>query len=313
MDMNNGSAARAEILARLDDWAGAVRRKDLDQIMSFYLPDVVAFDAIQSLQFKGAKAYGEHWKACLEMCSGGVVFTFLQEDVQARDDLAAVRALVRCGMEGEDGKPGDSGCTRYTGTWCRVDGQWMIAHEHFSAPIDMMTGRAMWELDPAGGEKKVRPIPLGMPAVTPHLVCAGAARALEFYKTAFGASEESRLEMPGGKIGHACMRIDGSAIFLMDEMPQCGAKSPMTLQGTPVSLHLYVRDVDAAMKKALDAGATEVMAAQDMFWGDRYGVVADPFGHQWSLATHVRDLSQEEIERAGREMMSQMEQGSSQS
>jgi PhnB protein len=144
---------------------------------------------------------------------------------------------------------------------------------------------------------KPNTIPAGMTAVTPHLVVAGAAQAIEFYKKAFGATEEIRLPGPDGKLMHACIRIGGAAVMLVDEMPQCNAFGPKTLKGSPVTIHLFVDDADAVFDRAAKAGATPVMPVQDMFWGDRYGVVTDPFGHNWSIATHVRDLTPEEIQK----------------
>jgi uncharacterized glyoxalase superfamily protein PhnB len=141
--------------------------------------------------------------------------------------------------------------------------------------------------------------PQDMHTITPHIICDGAAEAIEFYKKAFGATELMRLAAPHGKIIHAAIRIGDSMVMLMDEMEDCGgAISPKGLKGTPVSLHMMVENVDAAFKKALDAGATSSMEPQDMFWGDRYGVVIDPFGHKWSVAQRLHNLTPEEIEEA---------------
>ncbi|MGQ0545178.1 MAG: VOC family protein [Betaproteobacteria bacterium] len=145
---------------------------------------------------------------------------------------------------------------------------------------------------------KVKPIPEDMHRVTPHLVCAGAAQAIEFYKKAFGAVEEARLPGPDGKLMHAVVRIFGDAVMLVDEMPQWGALGPKALKGSPVTLHLYVEDVDAAVQRAVAAGAKVTMPVADMFWGDRYGKIEDPFGHHWSLATHQREVSLEEAKKA---------------
>ena len=145
---------------------------------------------------------------------------------------------------------------------------------------------------------KVKPIPDAMHRVTPHLICAGAANAIEFYKKAFGAVEEARLPGPNGAIMHAVIRIFGDAVMLVDEMPEWGALSPKSLKGSPVTLHLYVEDVDAAVKRAVGAGAKVTMPVADMFWGDRYGKIEDPFGHHWSLATHQREVSLEEATKA---------------
>lgn len=140
--------------------------------------------------------------------------------------------------------------------------------------------------------------PEGMSAVSPHLVCAGAANAMDFYKQAFGAEEMSRLPAPDGSLLHGCMRNCGASIMLVDEMPACGGLGPKTLKGTPVTIHLYVDDTDAVIAQAVGAGATIVMPAEDMFWGDRYGVIEDPFGHRWSVATHQRDVTPAEIQDA---------------
>lgn len=145
------------------------------------------------------------------------------------------------------------------------------------------------------------PVEEGMHTVTPHLVCAGASDAIEFYKKAFGAEEMMRLPMPNGKLGHAMLRIGDSPIMLADEFPEWDSPAPTTLKGTPVTIHLSVPDVDQAFRRAVEAGATVKMELADMFWGDRYGVVQDPFGHRWSLATHIRDVSPEEMEKAMRD------------
>ncbi|KIP19483.1 glyoxalase [Burkholderia ubonensis] len=144
----------------------------------------------------------------------------------------------------------------------------------------------------------VKPIPEGMRTLTPHLICAGAADAIEFYRQAFNAVERVRLPAPNGKLMHACLTIGDSSLMLVDEMPEHGALGPKALKGTPVCLHLFVPDVDAAIAQAVAAGAKVTMPAADMFWGDRYGQVEDPFGHRWSLATHQRDLTPEQIRDA---------------
>lgn len=139
------------------------------------------------------------------------------------------------------------------------------------------------------------------PAVLPHLVVDDAAAAIDFYVKAFGAEEIGRVPGPDGKLVHAAVRINGSTVMLNDDFPEmCGGKSmtPTSLGGTPVTIHLTVTDVDTKFQRALDAGATLVMPLDDQFWGDRYGVVADPFGHQWSLGQPVREVSPEEIQAA---------------
>ncbi len=142
-------------------------------------------------------------------------------------------------------------------------------------------------------------------ALSPHLVCAGAADAIEFYKKAFGAVEMMRLPGKDGKLIHACVEVNGSPVMLVDENPQWGALSPRALKGTPVTIHLNVEDVDTFVERAVKAGATVKMPVADMFWGDRYGVIEDPFGHHWSVATHLRDMSVDEIQEAMRCAMPQ--------
>src|SRR5712691_4662341 len=150
----------------------------------------------------------------------------------------------------------------------------------------------------------VKPIPEGMHTVTPHLICAGAAEAIEFYKQAFGAVELSRMPGPDGKIMHASIRIGDSVIMLNDEMPDWGSFGPKSLKGSPVTIHLYVENADAVFEQAVGAGAKVTMPLDDMFWGDRYGKLEDPFGHHWSVGTHVREVSPEEMQKAMEQMAS---------
>jgi uncharacterized glyoxalase superfamily protein PhnB len=154
-------------------------------------------------------------------------------------------------------------------------------------------------------QEQVRAIPEGFHTVTPHLVCAGAADALEFYKKAFGATETGRMPGPGGKIMHAQFRIGDSPIMLADAFPDYGSNGPLTLKGTPVVIHLYVEDADAVFQQAVAAGAKPVMPLADMFWGDRYGQVEDPFGHRWSIATHKQDLTPAQMQEGMQKMMQQ--------
>lgn len=143
----------------------------------------------------------------------------------------------------------------------------------------------------------VKPVPPGSQAVTAYLIVKGAARALDFYRRALGATEIYRLAEPSGRIGHAEFRIGGSTLMLADEYPDWGALSPASLGGTPVKLHLRVDDVDAFMKRAVAAGATELRAPKDEFFGERSGMLADPFGHQWHVSTRIEDVSPEEMQR----------------
>jgi PhnB protein len=152
----------------------------------------------------------------------------------------------------------------------------------------------------------VKRIPEGSHTLSPHLVVRGAAQALEFYKKAFGAKEVRRSPTPDGKLLHAEMRLGDSTFYLNDEFPDMGAHSPQALKGTPVTLHIWVEDVDSLYKQATAAGAQVVMPLADQFWGDRYAVVKDPYGHQWSMASHVKDLTPEQLKKAGEEAMAKM-------
>jgi len=147
-----------------------------------------------------------------------------------------------------------------------------------------------------------KPIPDGMHSITPHLVCAGAADAIEFYKKAFGATEMMRLPGPAGRIMHACVRIGDSQLFLVDEMPEWKVFGPLSLKGSSVTIHLQVADADNVFAQAVAAGCKVIMPIDDAFWGDRYGQLEDPFGHRWSVATHKVDLTPEEIEAAMKKM-----------
>ena len=148
----------------------------------------------------------------------------------------------------------------------------------------------------------VKPIPDGMHSLTPHLICAGAADAIKFYTEAFGAIEQFRLPGPEGKLIHACVKIGDSMLMLVDEMAGCSMLGPRALKGSPVAIHLYVPNVDAVVAQAVAAGARVTMPAADMFWGDRFAQLEDPFGHRWSVATHQRDVPMEELQQAVRAM-----------
>jgi uncharacterized glyoxalase superfamily protein PhnB len=155
---------------------------------------------------------------------------------------------------------------------------------------------------------RVSPIPPGFRSVTPQLTVRGAAAAIDFYKRAFGFRELMRMASPDGKVMHAELKVGDSIFFLGDEFPAEGCQSPQTLGGATGSLHVYVPNVDAAFKRAVDAGAQPTMPVTDMFWGDRYGKVKDPFGHEWGLATHKEDLTPAQQRKRGEEFMKQMAQ-----
>ena len=143
----------------------------------------------------------------------------------------------------------------------------------------------------------VKPIPEGYHSITPYLIVRGAAKAIEFYKKAFGATELFRFAAPGGKIGHAEIKIGDSPIMLADEFAEMGYHGPQSLGGSPVSIMLYVEDVDGVFNRAVDAGASVKEALQDKFYGDRTGTLIDPFGHRWHVSTHKEDVSIKEMER----------------
>jgi PhnB protein len=143
----------------------------------------------------------------------------------------------------------------------------------------------------------VKPIPEGYHSVTPYLIVSDARRALDFYARAFGAKELYRMEQPDGRVGHAEFQIGDSRVMLADEFPEMGVRSPTTVGGSPVTIHLYVEDVDAVVARAADAGATITRPVSDQFYGDRNGGLTDPFGHVWYVATHVEDVPEDELRR----------------
>ncbi|MFN7164651.1 MAG: VOC family protein [Hyphomonas sp.] len=151
---------------------------------------------------------------------------------------------------------------------------------------------------------------MGVGLLSPHLVCRDCPKAIEFYKAAFGAEEMMRLPGPDGRLLHAAIRVNGSMVMLNDEYPEMGGHSPLALGGSPVTLHMMVDDVDAVAAKAVKAGAEIVMPVEDQFWGDRYGVLKDPFGHLWSIATPIWPPKSPEEMNAAREAAMQQMSGS---
>jgi len=151
----------------------------------------------------------------------------------------------------------------------------------------------------------VKPIPDGYHAVTPYLIVAGAAAAIEFYKHVFGATEQMRMAGPAGRIGHAELRIGDSVVMLADEVPDMGYRGPKGYGGSAVSLMVYVDDVDATFQRALAAGAIERRAVQNQFYGDRSGTLEDPFGHTWTVSTHIEDLTSDEMIQRAEQAMKQ--------
>jgi PhnB protein len=155
----------------------------------------------------------------------------------------------------------------------------------------------------------VKPIPDGYHTATPYLIVQNASKAIDYYKKAFGATELMRMPGPGGKIVHAELKFGDSIIMLSDEAPEMGHRSPQTLGGTPVGIMLYVNDVDTVFKQAISAGGTTQRAVQDQFYGDRSGTLVDPFGHNWTVATHKEDVPPQEMEKRMEEFMKKQPQG----
>jgi PhnB protein len=153
---------------------------------------------------------------------------------------------------------------------------------------------------------QVKPIPQGFHTATPYLTLNDAARAIDFYKRAFGAQEVMRMNGPGGKIGHAEIKIGDSIIMLADEMPGSGSRSPQSLSGTTAGIFLYVENADAVFNQAVSAGAKVEAPLADMFWGDRFGSLKDPFGHSWSVATHKEDVAPAEMSKRMQEFAAKM-------
>jgi PhnB protein len=154
--------------------------------------------------------------------------------------------------------------------------------------------------------EQVKAVPTGFHTLTPHLTVRNADKALEFYKNALGAEILHVARMPDGKVMHASLRVGDSMLMLNEEFPEYGGLSPLSVGGTGVTIHIYTEDVDAAFNRAVSAGAQVKMPLMDQFWGDRYGMLADPFGHKWSIATHIKDMSPEEMQRAQDEAMAKM-------
>ncbi len=150
---------------------------------------------------------------------------------------------------------------------------------------------------------EVKPIPEGYPQVTPYLCVDGAAAAIEFYSQVFGGSERTRMPAPDGKVGHAEVQIGDSLVMLSDEFPEMGMRGPKAVGGTPVTLSVYVEDVDAVFDRAVQAGANPLRPVETQFYGDRSGQFEDPFGHRWSVATHVEDVPPDEMEKRMSEVM----------
>jgi PhnB protein len=152
----------------------------------------------------------------------------------------------------------------------------------------------------------VQPVPEGYNTLSIYLAVEDAAQAIDYYVKAFGAKELGRMDAPGGKIGHAELQVGDSRLMLSDPFPQSSTRPPKELGGSSASVFMYVEDVDAVVKQAVDAGATVTMEVADQFWGDRFGTISDPFGHVWSIATHIEDVSHEEMAERAKAAMAEM-------
>ncbi len=295
-------ADETAIRALVAAWSRAVEARDANAIVAAYTPETVLYDAIPPGRIVGADAIAAVWEACFPYFPERFRSEHKDLVVEVDGDVAFVHGLHHFVPEPAD-HPSGATWMRVTACFRRIDGAWRVAHEHVSIPFDPMSGKAV-HLG-ADGNAGTGP---GMPvsavhSVTPHLVCSDAAAAIAFYEKAFGAQEMVRLPGPDGRLLHACVVVNGSTVMLCDEFPEMGGKAPTTLHGTPVTLHLPVPDVDAAVARAAEAGARVVMPVADMFWGDRYGLVEDPFGHQWSIATPIRPVAPEDLPDALRGAM----------
>lgn len=292
-----------EIIAR---WSRAIEAKDPQRIVEAYTDDTVLYDAIPPFKTVGAAAIAKLWDDCFPYFPETFRSEHKDLTVEVDGDVAFVHGLHHFAPE-----PADDPCgatwMRVTACYRRIEGQWRVVHEHVSVPFDPISGKATLIPDAdkpetvpsegCAGAEEASPLH----SVTPHLVCADAAAAIAFYKNAFGATEMMRIPGEGGKLMHACLSINGSAVMLADEVCEIGNTSPTTLKGTPVTMHLLVGDADAAAARAVAAGAKLLMPVADMFWGDRFGVIEDPFGHRWSLAQPMgKRLSEAEIQEAAR-------------
>jgi uncharacterized glyoxalase superfamily protein PhnB/ketosteroid isomerase-like protein len=311
--------AEAEIRTEIARWSRAVEKRDLDGIVASYLPETVLYDAIPPYRTVGAEAIKALWAQCFPYFPEKFRSEHKDLVIETSGDLAFVH-----GMHHFLPEPADHPCgmtwMRVTACLKRIDGRWRVLHEHVSIPFDPMTNKPAYITDTplppdaptcaSAAEASVAQDSVAQDSavqavhsVTPHLVCDDAAQAIAFYKDAFGAQELVRLPAPNGKLMHGCVRINGSTVMVVDEFPEMGSVGPKKLKGTPVTVHLSVPDADAAVSRAVAAGARVVMPLADMFWGDRYGVIEDPFGHRWSIAHTVKAVPASELATAAQQAM----------
>jgi PhnB protein len=276
-------------------WASAVENKDAEKIVEAYAPDAILYDV--AFPVHGKDAIKALWERCFPYFPGAFRSEHEDLSVTVEGDIAIAHGFHRF-IPDEPHHPCGQFISRVTAVFRRIGGEWRVIHEHVSIPFQMEGAEAC----ASGQAKQKSAAELAaencVHRLSPHLVCANAAEAIDFYKKAFGATELMRLPGPDGKLMHACVSINGSSVMLVDEYAGMGIKSPATLDGTPVTMHLIVDDADAFAERAVAAGATLAMPVADMFWGDRYGVLRDPFGHRWSVATPKRPVFGKELEEA---------------
>ncbi len=302
MERATGSAKDVEDIERLvQDWSRAVEAKDPERIVANYGPDTVLFDAIPPARTVGARDIGRIWAECMPYFPDKFRSEHKDLTIHVDGDLAVIHALHHFATE-DPGHPAGATWLRVTVCFRRVSGGWRVVHEHVSIPFDPMTIKAVF-LDANGNAV---PAPQTDTRLMPHLTCKGASDAIEFYKKGVRCREMMRLPGPDGRLIHAAVTIRGNVVMLVDEFREAGENAtvaPHSATIPPVTLHLHVPDVDAFFERAVKAGAKSIMEPADAFWGDRYGVLEDPFGHRWSMATTVKSLGPDELKAAAREAM----------
>ena len=293
MKTNQQIADEAAIRDAIAGWSRAVESKDPEAVVKDYAPDAVVYDV--GCPLVGRDAIKAAWKRCFPYFPEAFRSEHQDLTVDVEGDLAFAYGQHRFIPE-----PADHPCGKFqmrvTAAFRRIGGRWRVIHEHVSIPFQM-EGNEACATDEAAAQ--------GVHRLTPHLVCANAVKAIDFYKDAFGAKEVMRLMGEDGTLMHACLEVNGSPVMLAEECTGMGSYGPTALKGTPVTIHLVVDDADAAAQRAIAAGAKIVMPVADMFWGDRYGVIEDPFGHRWAVATPKRVVRGKELEAAAAEAVAE--------
>jgi uncharacterized glyoxalase superfamily protein PhnB/ketosteroid isomerase-like protein len=312
MESAFGTAKDVEEIERLvKQWSRAVESKDPERIVANYGPETVLFDAIPPARTVGVRDIGRIWAECMPYFPDHFRSEHKDLVIHVDGDLAVVHGLHHFAPEPPDHPSGQT-WLRVTVCLRRVAGSWRVVHEHVSIPFDPMSKRAVFidgDANPIRSETfEIQP---GNAApskastrLMPHLVCRGASDAIEFYTRAFGAQEMMRLPTADGRLLHAAVSIGGNVVMLVDEFRDAGEHANAGPSGpSAVTLHLQVSDADAVYERAVDAGAKPLIPLADAFWGDRYGIVEDPFGHRWSIATTIKSLSAEELKIAAHNAM----------